>query len=58
MNAMNFIVEKVSNMIFISSNDQVYQAWDETEFTERKLSNAKKKIAACYRIPVTFSRTF
>ncbi len=55
---MNFIVEKVSNMIFISSNDQVYQAWDETEFTERKLSNAKKKIAARYRIPVTFSRTF
>lgn len=53
-----FIVEKVSNMIFISCEGQVYKAWDEEEFTERKLANAEKKLRACHNYPVKFTRTF
>lgn len=58
MNTMNFVIEKVSNMIFISCKDHIFKSWEESKFTERKLANAKKKIAACYGGPVTFSRTF
>lgn len=55
---MKFNVEKVSNMILISSNDVVFKAWDESEFTERKLNNAMKKIQSCYQYKVEFVRTF
>lgn len=39
-----YIVERVSNMIFISRGDEVFEAWDESEFTQRKLNNAMKRI--------------
>ena len=42
---MKFIVEKVANMVFISSDcGTVFNAWDEREFTERKLTNAMNRI--------------
>jgi len=55
---MNFTVEKVSNMVFISCDNQVFYAWDLEEFTERKLANAEKKLRAYYSRPVTFTRAF
>ena len=56
---MQFIIEKVANMIFISSkNDVIFRSWNVEEFTERKLNNAMKKIQACYKEPVEFIRTF
>ena len=45
---MTFIIEKVANMIFINSGETIFRAWDEREFTERKLSNAIKKISDNY----------
>lgn len=40
-----YIIEKVSNMIFITTpGDIVFYAWDESEFTQRKLNNAIKKL--------------
>ena len=44
---MSFVVEKVSEMVFISckDSDMVVQAWDASEFTERKLKNAMKHIS-------------
>ena len=42
---MKFKIEKVANMIFITADqDIIFKAWDITEFTERKLQNAIKKI--------------
>lgn len=42
---MKFKVEKVANMIFITSEcDTIFKAWDESDFTERKLKNAIAKI--------------
>ncbi len=42
---MKFIIEKVANMIFISTDcGVIFRAWDEREFTERKLNNAIKKL--------------
>ena len=56
---MKFVVEKVANMIFITSDcDIVFRAWDETEFTERKLNNAMKKLSNNYCGNVTFERKF
>ena len=46
---MKFKIEKVGNMIFITAEqDIIFKAWDEYEFTERKLRNAIKKIKSCY----------
>ena len=46
---MKFIVEKVANMVFITSDcGTVFNAWDECEFTERKLGNAMRKIEKNY----------
>lgn len=58
---MKFTVEKVANMIFITSEgDIIFKAWDEREFTERKLKNAIRKIESCYPGDgrCTFTRTF
>lgn len=42
---MKFIIEKVANMVFITSDcGTVFNAWDEREFTERKLNNAMNRI--------------
>lgn len=52
-------IEKVSNMIFISSEmDVVFCAWDETEFTERKLKNAMNRLSKNHCGNVEFTRTF
>lgn len=56
---MTFTIEKVSNMIFITSDcDTIFNAWDETEFTERKLSNAMRKIQNNLNGQAVFIRTF
>lgn len=42
---MTFTIEKVANMIFVTSDcGVVFKAWHEAEFTERKLNNQIKKI--------------
>lgn len=56
---MKFIIEKVANMIFITSDcGTVFNAWDEYEFTERKLTNAMNRISKNLRGNVEFVRTF
>lgn len=56
---MKFTVEKVANMIFIVSDcDTIFKAWDETEFTERKLKNAMKKISDNLNGNAEFKITF
>lgn len=43
---MTFTIEKVANMIFITSDcGVIFKAWHEAEFTERKLNNQIKKIS-------------
>lgn len=41
---MTFTIEKVSNMVFAGTEDHIWKAWDEDEFTERKMNNWIKKI--------------
>lgn len=54
-----FTIEKISSMIFITdSSNGVWASWDESEFTERKLANAMKKIQRGYQYEVFFTRTF
>lgn len=43
-----FKIEKVANMIFITSDcGVIFKAWNNAEFTERKLNNQIKKIQDC-----------
>ena len=44
MKMTTFTLEHIANMIFLTSGEQVWRAWDESEFTERKLNNAWKRI--------------
>lgn len=54
-----FIFEKVSNMIFLSSEyGIVWYAWDESEFTERKKLNAIARIKRNYNGNVCFVFAF
>ena len=56
---MKFIVEKVANMVFITSDcGTVFNAWDEYEFTDRKLNNAMRKLERNYCGNVSFERKF
>ena len=56
---MKFKIEKVANMIFVTSEcDVVFKAWDEDNFTEKKLNNAMKEIANNYNGNVEFTRMF
>lgn len=55
---MIFKVEKISNMVFISSGETIFKAWDIEEFTERKFENAKNKIQKCHCDKVEFVRMF
>lgn len=56
---MKFKIEKVANMVFITSEcDTIFRAWDEREFTERKLKNAMNQIQKNYLGKVEFERTF
>ncbi len=55
---MKFTVEKVSNMIFITADGIVFKAWDKSEFTERKLNNAMKKLTNQYKGNATFEKVF
>lgn len=41
---MTFTIEKVSNMVFAGTEDHIWKAWDEDEFTEKKMNNWIKKI--------------
>lgn len=54
----NFKIEKVANMVFISTEDQVWKAWHEADFTEKKMNNAIKKIRSNFQSEVTFTKTF
>lgn len=56
---MKFKVEKVANMIFVTSEcDVVFKAWNEEDFTEKKLKNTMTKIANNYNVDVEFTRLF
>ena len=56
---MKFIIEKVSNMVFITSDcGVVFNAWDEREVTERKITNAMNKILKNLNGNAEFTRTF
>lgn len=43
---MEFVVKKVSNTVFIVTNDchTIFKTWHESDFTERKMRNAINKI--------------
>lgn len=44
---ITFKVEHLANMVFVTDNEgQVWKAWNECEFTERKLNNYFKKLEA------------
>ena len=56
---MTFKIEKVANMVFISTDcGVIFNAWDETEFTERKLKNAMNRISKNLNGNAQFERTF
>ena len=56
---MKFEIEKVAYMIFITAEyNVILKAWDITEFTERKLHNAIKKINSDLNGNAEFIRTF
>ena len=56
---MVFKIEKVANMVCITSDcGTVFKAWDEGEFTERKLKNAIRKISDNWNGNAEFTRTF
>lgn len=56
---MNFVIKKVANMVFITSDcGVVFNAWDEHEFTERKLNNAINRINKNLCGRATFERRF
>lgn len=56
---MKFTIEKVANMVFITSTyGTIFKAWDEHDFTERKLANAMKKISNNLNGNAEFTRTF
>jgi hypothetical protein len=56
---MKFKIEKVANMVFITSEcETIFKAWNEEDFTERKLKNAMKKIQSNYKDKVIFERMF
>lgn len=56
---MKFKIEKVANMVFITSDcDTIFKAWDVGEFTERKLKNAMNRIAKDYNGLVSFEKKF
>ncbi len=56
---MKFKIEKVANMVFITSDcGTIFKAWDEYSFTERKLNNAMKKISSDLNGNAKFERTF
>lgn len=39
-------IERCANMVFCSSDcGVIFKAWDESEFTERKMKNTMKKIS-------------
>ena len=50
-----FTIEKVNNMVFITSAfGTVFYAWDENEFTRRKLSNAIARLKDLYNNAIEF----
>lgn len=54
-----FKIEKIANMIMISDAiGTVYDSWGETNFTERKLNNAIKKIEKYFQGNCEFIRFF
>lgn len=56
---MKFKIEKVANMVFITSDcDTIFNAWDEHDFTERKLTNAINRIRKNLNGNCEFERLF
>lgn len=56
---MTFKIEKVANMIFITSEcGVIFKSWNEKDFTERKLKNAINRITKALDGMAEFTRTF
>lgn len=56
---MKFTLEKVGNMVYlVGEGDIIFKAWMADEFTERKLTNAVKKISADLNGNMTVERKF
>lgn len=61
---MRFIIEELANIIYITSLDNdgkkdiIWQTWKKSEFTERKLKNAMKRIQSGFKYKIEFERTF
>lgn len=57
---MKFKIEKIANIIYISTieDNVIFKAWDERDFTERKLKNAINKIKKEYNENVKFIKCF
>ena len=58
MTKAKFEFEKVANMVFLVKGDQIWRAWEESEFTDRKMKNAMNKIRKNYQTEVEFIKTF
>ena len=55
INENTFFIEKLGNMIYITDTiDQVYECWDEDDFTQRKLSNAMKRMQKYRKYKINF----
>lgn len=53
---MSFKVQRIANMIFLGTDDQVWKAWHEADFTEKKLQNAWNKIKSNFTEEPTLER--
>jgi hypothetical protein len=58
MTKVKFEFEKVANMVFLVKGNQIWRAWEESEFTDRKMKNAMNKIRKNYQTEVEFIKTF
>ena len=52
-----FELKKVANMVMVvDAYGQVWKAWNEREFTERKFNNYAKKLQSGFRTEITIVR--
>jgi hypothetical protein len=56
---MKFTIEKFTNIYFLTCEDgTIYDAWDEREFTARKINSTMKKISKKLGGNVVFEKKF
>ena len=59
MTKVKFEFKKVANLIMVvDESGQVWKAWDECEFTARKMNNYMNRIRKNYQTEVEFIKTF